>query len=123
MDGVHLKLRGPAGFNFGCGPGCARTFGKSMNALLSESAMTGAIGGAIAVIVLFFYGKKRSLRVGEGKKMGVNLASDLKCPKCGAAFPTFRIPKNYRQFMWGGWTCKQCGGEFDKWLLPVSKTK
>jgi len=92
-----------------------------MNIFTSESALIGAICGIAAVLIVFLFAKKKKLRIGEGSKMGVNLASDLKCPKCGTPFPSIRIPKNYRQFMWGGWTCKNCGEEFDKWLVPVPK--
>jgi hypothetical protein len=100
-----------------------------MNSIVFDSAIGGAIVGVVVVvvvfvgIVVFVYATKKNIRIGEGKKMGVNLASDLKCPSCGAAFPIVRIPKNYRQFLWGGWTCNQCGEEFDKWLAPVPKSK
>jgi hypothetical protein len=36
-------------------------------------------------------------------------------PRCGTVLPAIRRPANVRQFMWGGWTCKQCSAEFDKW--------
>ena len=50
---------------------------------------------------------------GDGK-WGINL--ELKpCPKCGANAPSFRIPSNLSQFLWGGWTCNKCGCEIDKW--------
>lgn len=26
----------------------------------------------------------------------------------------FRIPKNWRQFLWGGYSCGKCGAELDK---------
>jgi DNA-directed RNA polymerase subunit RPC12/RpoP len=42
------------------------------------------------------------------------------CPSCGEAAPFVRIPKNFRQFMWGGNTCKKCGCEFDKWERKIS---
>jgi hypothetical protein len=90
-----------------------------MNALELEPVIV----GVISVIGVFAYAKKKKLRLGEGKKMGVNFAADLKCPQCGTAFPTVRIPKNYRQFMWGGWTCKHCGEEFDKWLACAPKAR
>jgi transposase-like protein len=36
------------------------------------------------------------------------------CPKCGAEQPVFRIPKDWRQLLFGGWTCKKCGCRMDR---------
>lgn len=35
------------------------------------------------------------------------------CPACGAKLPALRMPKKWRQFLWGGWTCTTCGSEID----------
>ena len=35
------------------------------------------------------------------------------CPQCGLPRPQRRFPKSVRQFLWGGWTCEQCGCEVD----------
>jgi hypothetical protein len=43
----------------------------------------------------------------------------MNCPNCGEVVPFVRIPKNFRQFMWGGNTCKKCGCEFDKWNRKI----
>jgi len=86
------------------------TFGKkTMNSIMSNYYFVGAIAGVLGVTALFVFGAKKKLRV--------------KCPKCGTPFPSVRIPKSYRQFMWGGWTCAGCREEFDKWLVPVPKKK
>jgi hypothetical protein len=37
-----------------------------------------------------------------------------RCPECGEALPSVRVPTNRRQMLWGGWTCKKCGCEIDK---------
>jgi hypothetical protein len=38
------------------------------------------------------------------------------CPKCGEPVSLApRVPKSLRQALWGGWTCKECGCEMDKW--------
>jgi hypothetical protein len=37
------------------------------------------------------------------------------CPRCHSRQPIIRIPTSWRQFWWGGWTCKACGCEVDKW--------
>jgi hypothetical protein len=38
----------------------------------------------------------------------------LKCEECGTPAPAVRKPKNRRQTLWGGWTCKNCGTELDR---------
>ena len=47
--------------------------------------------------------------------MGINLTPPKKCPRCSHDLPLIRTPKNFRQAMWGGWTCPGCGAELDKW--------
>ncbi len=37
-----------------------------------------------------------------------------KCPKCDAPQPAIRKPTSFRQFAWGGWTCRECGAEIDR---------
>src|SRR5262249_49329616 len=37
------------------------------------------------------------------------------CPNCDEAAPTVRKPANFQQALWGGWTCRECGCEYDKW--------
>lgn len=37
-----------------------------------------------------------------------------KCPQCGAQQPVFRVPKDWRQLLFGGWTCKKCGCRMDR---------
>ena len=36
------------------------------------------------------------------------------CPNCGTAVPQFRHPTSWRQALWGGWTCSDCGTEMDR---------
>jgi hypothetical protein len=43
------------------------------------------------------------------------------CAQCGILMPTFRKPANWRQFMWGGWTCPECGFELDRYGRPVEE--
>lgn len=40
------------------------------------------------------------------------------CPKCGTPFPIVRIPKSFREAMWGGSTCRNCGLTVDKFGRP-----
>ena len=50
-----------------------------------------------------------------------NLAPVL-CPKCGTKQPVLRVPKSTREIFKGGWTCKQCGCEMDKFGKKISTT-
>ncbi|MBL8922908.1 MAG: hypothetical protein JNJ54_28930 [Myxococcaceae bacterium] len=52
--------------------------------------------------------------------LGLNLTLANACPKCGTPLPAVRVPKNFRQALWGGWTCAKCGVELDKWGRPRS---
>ena len=36
------------------------------------------------------------------------------CPTCGTQQPAYRKPTSFRQAMWGGWTCTNCGTELDR---------
>lgn len=51
-------------------------------------------------------------------KWGINL-SRVTCPKCAEPMPMVRKPKNKRQTLWGGWTCRKCGSELDKYGVEV----
>ncbi len=84
-----------------------------------STVFVGAVSGVVAVLLFFAFARKANPKVREGKKMGMNLSADLKCPNCGTPPPAIRRPKNFRQFMWGGWTCGTCHKEFDKWAKPV----
>jgi transposase-like protein len=39
---------------------------------------------------------------------------NVECPRCGAIQPTFRKPNSFKQLMWGGYTCQQCGTAMDR---------
>jgi len=57
-------------------------------------------------------------------KWGINFNSlkpdvILKCPSCDTQLPKVRKPTSLRQALWGGWTCKACGKEYDKWLNEI----
>ncbi|HTU90546.1 MAG TPA: hypothetical protein VMF69_10765 [Gemmataceae bacterium] len=51
-------------------------------------------------------------------KWGINLVPGP-CLQCGTPAPLIRKPAHWRQAMWGGWTCSECGLELDKWGRPV----
>ena len=43
----------------------------------------------------------------------------LSCRQCDTLAPVIRLPKNPDQALWGGWTCCECGCEYDRWGNPV----
>lgn len=68
------------------------------------------LGVVLAVILIRGTQRKTDL--------GLNLSIANACPRCRAALPAVRAPKNLRQALWGGWTCAGCGIELDKWGRP-----
>ena len=64
------------------------------------------VGAFIFVVIL-----KKWPKTG---RMGINLKG-VACPSCGEPAPPVRKPNSMRQFLWGGWTCKKCGTEMDKY--------
>jgi hypothetical protein len=75
-----------------------------------------------AVIVLALAMLMATLAVGavwpRKGKWGINL-SKVFCPKCAEPMPMIRKPKNERQALWGGWTCRKCGCEMDKYGVEL----
>jgi hypothetical protein len=59
-------------------------------------AIVGGIGGGLTVLLLALLPPAR------------------KCPECGLQLPKVRAPGSFRQVMWGGWTCPECGCEVDR---------
>ncbi|MCA9073189.1 MAG: hypothetical protein KDA84_29905 [Planctomycetaceae bacterium] len=45
---------------------------------------------------------------------GIN-PNPVDCPHCGMRQPKARFPKTIHQALWGGWTCRKCGSEMDKY--------
>jgi hypothetical protein len=48
-------------------------------------------------------------------RWGINFHYPYKCPQCDNKLPIIRIPNDFQEGMWGGWTCKRCGCKVDKW--------
>ncbi len=67
----------------------------------------------LLLLFLFIVGSRSKSRVGEGSRWGINLAP-RSCPRCHTPLPAVRVPRNLRQVLWGGWTCRKCGLETDK---------
>lgn len=36
------------------------------------------------------------------------------CPECHTPAPQYRKATNWRQALWGGWKCENCGTELDR---------
>lgn len=69
----------------------------------------------IAVIGLFGIGGVVVVISTQRKgRWGFNL-DPVSCPQCGQLQPSSRLPTSLRQGLWGGWTCRACGTEMDKW--------
>ena len=66
--------------------------------------MIATITIAIAVAAIISYGAVLRKRVND--RGG--------CPSCGMPVPQFRNPTSWRQAIWGGWTCSECGTEMDR---------
>lgn len=47
------------------------------------------------------------------KHLKVNLNA-VSCPKCGEEQSQIRIPKGWKEALWGGYTCQKCGCKMDK---------
>jgi hypothetical protein len=71
---------------------------------------------AVLLFILMLIGLALVIRdsIRRRGKWGFNGAPTF-CPNCGEPAPTVRKPANYQQAAWGGWTCKECGCQFDKW--------
>ena len=54
-------------------------------------------------------------------RWGINTRK-VYCAECGAPAPLVRVPANWRQALWGGCTCTECGLEYDKWGQAVHQT-
>jgi len=79
----------------------------------------------LVLIILFSIIGILTVVIGTKNKnrFGVNF-SGLRCPVCGLAPSNIRAPDNFNQLLWGGFTCKNCGANVDKWnRLLVKKNK
>jgi hypothetical protein len=37
------------------------------------------------------------------------------CPRCAEPLPTIRKATSWREALWGGWTCQNCGCKVDRY--------
>jgi len=66
------------------------------------------IGVLIVFLVLVAHGTAVKNRWGVNSK-------PVHCPRCSAPQPTARIPHSFSEMLWGGWRCRCCDIEIDKW--------
>jgi hypothetical protein len=85
--------------------------GASPGRLLKTFEIVGLVLVVLVETVYFFVVKPGSQRM---TGWGVN-PDPVECPTCGASQPKYRTPQNLRQAMWGGFTCRKCNTEMDKW--------
>ncbi len=77
--------------------------------------------GAVIFIAYFYLVNRLNAK---NSKWGINFkalkpGTKMECPGCGSDLPKIRKPANVKQFLWGGFTCKSCGKEYDKWLKQI----
>lgn len=59
---------------------------------------------------------KSWIKLVKGRKITLaEIVPETNCPCCGELLPKIRAPKNFKQALWGGWSCNHCGAELDKW--------
>ncbi|QIE58764.1 hypothetical protein G5B37_04070 [Rasiella rasia] len=75
--------------------------------------LIGLFGGIVLLILLTFI-KKDS----KYAKFGIKLKR-VYCPNCNLKQPIMRKPANQRQALFGGYTCKNCGVEMDKYGTEI----
>ena len=46
---------------------------------------------------------------------GKGLLRKVTCPTCGRAQAQRRMSLKFTEFLWGGWTCPDCGTVIDQW--------
>lgn len=56
----------------------------------------------------------RNKNMNTKKNFGINLKG-VTCPKCGLEQPNVRIPKSWKEAIWGRYTCSNCGCKMDKY--------
>jgi hypothetical protein len=73
----------------------------------------GLLGIGMALVIYGTIAKNR---------WGINLDA-VSCPRCNTQLPKIRQPQNFRQNLWGGGTCPECGTEVDKWGREVTSQR
>ena len=77
----------------------------------------------LAILLILVFGAWRVIRdtIRGNGIWGISFRNTL-CPDCGsrirAGIP--RLPETWKQALWGGWNCRQCGCQIDKWGNPLN---
>src|SRR5215470_1507486 len=78
----------------------------------------GVSASTITLLVIFFMLAVGAVLVAYGtaakNKWGLNF-EPVSCSRCGTLLPRMRESRSLQQFLWGGWTCPNCGAGVDKW--------
>jgi|SRR5271157_5436705 len=88
---------------------------------LKETAVVWFAASVIAILFGRWLRRSGHVKTTSDTRWGINPVGQIQCPRCGKIHGQFRIPRSFRQAMWGGWTCSHCGLEVDKWNRPVSE--
>ncbi len=65
-----------------------------------RGALIGAVAGGVGSALFF--------------GLAILVLPRRRCPDCQYLLPRFRVPKDSRQALWGGWTCPECGCQVDR---------
>jgi len=103
------------------GPAWLRwSFGVAMNqTLIISLVVVAAALCAFAAGGLYLLIRDTRRRAGV---WGIN-RKPVFCPRCHSRMPHFRVPTSWHQGMWGGWICKSCGCEMDKWGAEMPSSR
>jgi hypothetical protein len=80
------------------------------------TVLTSGLIASLAILVVIIL---RSTVQSRGR-WRINLKR-VDCPRCATAASNVRVPTTLRQALWGGWSCKACGQQFDKWGNVIPK--
>lgn len=82
----------------------------------------GKAGGKFMTVVIITVAVTMAIMFVLAAKMRSDVNERGGCLECGLPVPMFRRPSSFRQFLWGGWTCSNCGTEMDRQgRLPAPK--
>lgn len=68
----------------------------------------GKVGGAAQMMMPLLFGLYAFAFIGRANW------AQVKCPSCATQQAFLRSPSSFRQLMWGGWNCTNCGTEMDR---------
>jgi hypothetical protein len=82
-----------------------------------EGLIGGLIMGTVFAVLVWWRFKKAYEDAQKAQAWRIARSRRIKhpivCARCGWKLPYVRIPRSFRQLIWGGWTCSNCGAELD----------